>query len=287
MSSSYRYLQVEKVKGVLVVRMHDPDTRNALGGEMAEEILRELDRFEDDPEDRLLFLTGTEPSFCSGANVKELRLNTPEREMAAAQGVPSHAGGTWARLEASIREGQKTDKILASVVPLRIYELQKPSLAAVNGHAMGVGMGLALACDLRIASEKAVFSEAFVNMGLVPGDGSCWQLPRLIGLTNTFLLQYTGDRIDGNEAYRMGLVSKVVPHEGLVAASMELASRLAQGPTQSLSMIKYLVHKSLESSFRDSLEMAHAALDLSRETRDHKEAVQAFLERRPPQFIGE
>ena len=258
-----------------------------MGEEMAREMLDELDRFEDDPEDRLLLLTGTEPSFCSGANVKRFQRNIEERESAEPDtSSPTSSEKPWARLEARLGDASKMSKTLASTVPVRISELQKPSIAAVNGHAMGVGMGLALSCDIRIASEKAVFSEAFVRMGIVPGDGSCWQLPRLIGLTNTFLLQYTGDKVDGTEAHRMGLVNKVVPHEELLPAATELASRLAQGPTQSLSLIKYMVQKSLEMDLRESLDMARVAMELCRETKDHKEAVQAFLEKRTPKFIG-
>ena len=169
---------------------------------------------------------------------------------------------------------------------LRLHELQKPSIAAVNGHAVGAGMGLALACDIRIAAEKAMFSEAFVLRGLVPADGSCWQLPRLIGYSNTLMLQYTGDRIDGKEAYRMGLVSKVVPDDDLMEAALELAKRLAQGPTQSYSLIKYLVHRSMDLSLEESLQLAHAAQEQARTTEDHKEAVQAFLEKRRPVFKG-
>ena len=174
----------------------------------------------------------------------------------------------------------------ASRIPLRIHKLQKPSVAAVNGHAMGVGMGVALACDIRYAAEKAVFSEAFSRMGLIPGDGSSWQLPRLIGMSNTLLLQYTGDRIDGAEAHRLGVVSKVLPDGELMESAMELAGRLAKGPTQSLSLIKYLVHRSLEMDFEDSLDLAHVAQEQVRKTEDHKEAVQAFLEKRPPNFQG-
>ena len=284
---AYQFLQIEKDGGILKVTMHDPSTRNAMGEEMAREMLDELDRFEDDPEDRLLLLTGTEPSFCSGANVKRFQRNIEERESAEPDtSSPTSSEKPWARLEARLGDASKMSKTLASTVPVRISELQKPSIAAVNGHAMGVGMGLALSCDIRIASEKAVFSEAFVRMGIVPGDGSCWQLPRLIGLTNTFLLQYTGDKVDGTEAHRMGLVNKVVPHEELLPAATELASRLAQGPTQSLSLIKYMVQKSLEMDLRESLDMARVAMELCRETKDHKEAVQAFLEKRTPKFIG-
>ena len=123
-------------------------------------------------------------------------------------------------------------------------------------------------------------------MGLIPGDGSCWQLPRLIGMSNTLLLQYTGDRIDGNEAYRLGIASKVVPGDQLMEASMELATRLANGPTQSHSLIKYLVHRSMDMDFEESLDLAHIAQAQARKTEDHKEAVQAFLEKRPAVFKG-
>ena len=279
---AYQFIQVDRKEGVLLITMHDPTTRNALGQEMAQEMLQEFDRFEENPEDRVLLLTGTEPSFCSGANVKRFNRDIQQREEAT-EDEPTLP---WGKMEARLGSRTKQDISLAPQVAFRLHELQKPSIAAVNGHAMGVGMGLAIACDIRLASEKAVFSEAFVRMGLIPGDGSCWQLPRLIGLSNTLLLQYTGDRVDGNEAYRMGLVSRVVPHEELLPAATELALRLAQGPTQSMSLIKYLVHRSQDTNLQESLEMARVAQELARQTEDHKEAVSAFLEKRKPEFKG-
>ena len=278
---AYQFLKVEKREGVLVVTMHDPTSRNAMGQDMVREIFQELDRFDADPDDKVLLLTGTEPSFCSGANVRRF-----DRDIRQHEGEDESPPLPWGKMEARLGSREQADSVPTSQVPLRIHELQKPSIAAVNGYAMGLGMGIALACDIRIASEKAVFSEAFVRMGLIPGDGSCWQLPRLIGLSNTFLLQYTGDRVDGKEAYGMGLVSKVVPHDELLPAAMELASRLARGATQSMSLIKYLVHKSLETSLKESVEIAHAAQEQARGTEDHKEAVRAFLEKRDPVFRG-
>ena len=279
---THEYLNVEQRAGVHIITMHDPGTRNALSQEMASELMAELDAFEDDPNGRVLLLTGTEPAFCSGANVRGFSQNIQEQ-----QGETDHTAPLpWGDMEAQLKSRTKTDRALAAQVPLRIHELQKPSIAAVNGYAIGVGMGLALACDIRFASEKAAFAEAFVKMGLIPGDGSCWQLPKLIGLSNTLLLQYTGDRIDSTEAYRLGLVSKVLPDDELMDAAMELSDRLSQGPARSISLIKYLVHKSIDLTFQESMNLAHTAQQIARSTEDHAEAVQAFLEKRPPVFKG-
>jgi enoyl-CoA hydratase/carnithine racemase len=280
------FIKTETRDNVLIMTMHDPPTRNALGAEMADEVMQALDRFEDDPEQRVLLLTGSEPSFCSGANVRGFNQRIQDQEQTAAE--TEEAALPWGRMEAQFARRQEKIQFAgqASQIPLRIHKLQKPSIAAVNGHAMGVGMGVALACDIRYAAEKAVFSEAFSRMGLIPGDGSSWQLPRLIGLSNTLLLQYTGDRIDGSEAYRMGIASKVLPDGELMEASLELASRLASGPMVSLSLIKYLAHQSLDLNFEESLALAHVAQEQARKTEDHKEAVRAFLEKRRPEFKG-
>ncbi|HCP23407.1 MAG: hypothetical protein FI717_06180 [SAR202 cluster bacterium] len=283
---AYEFIQTENKDGVFVITMHDPPTRNALGPQMADEIMECLDNFEDDPTARVLLLTGTEPSFCSGANVRGFNQRIQDREAgkvdAEADALP------WGKMESQYAaRGQKVALGgQASRIPLRIHKLQKPSIAAVNGHAMGVGMGVALACDIRYAAEKAIFSEAFSRMGLIPGDGSCWQLPRLIGMSNTLLLQYTGDRIDGTEAYRLGIASKVFPDGELMDQAMELATRMAKGATQSQALIKYLVHKSLSMDFEEALDLAHVAQEQVRKTEDHKEAVQAFLEKRPAEFKG-
>jgi enoyl-CoA hydratase/carnithine racemase len=284
---AYEFIQTESKEGVFVVTMHDPATRNALGPQMAQEMLECLDTFEDDPAFRVLLLTGTEPSFCSGANVRGFNQRIQDRESGRAEGGEPDPL-PWGKMESQYAtRGQKVAfGGGASSIPLRLHELQKPSIAAVNGHAIGVGMGVALACDVRYAAEKAVFSEAFARMGLIPGDGSCWQLPRLIGMSNTLLLQYTGDRVDGAEAYRLGIASKVFPDGELMDASLELATRLARGATQSHALTKYLVHKSLSMDFEEALSLALVAQEQVRKTEDHKEAVQAFLEKRPAEFKG-
>jgi len=276
------FIKTENQDGVLILTMHDPPTRNALGLEMAKEIVDTLDEFENDPSQRVLLLTGTEPSFCSGANVRGFSQRIQERE----QQVDPIESLPWGKMESRFSKREQISRYQAPQVVLRIHELQKPSIAAVNGHAMGVGCGLALACDIRFASEKAQFSEAFVQRGLIPGDGSCWQLPRLIGYSNALMLQYTGDRINGEEAYRLGLASKVYPDAELMDGAIELATRFASGPTQSYSLIKYLVHQSMDLSLSESIGLAHVAQEHARATEDHKEAVQAFLEKRRPNFKG-
>ncbi len=170
---AYQFIKTEAKDGILILTMHDPATRNALGPEMAQEVLDALDRFEDDPSQRVLLLTGTEPSFCSGANVRSFNRTIEEREEEAVS-RDEPAPLPWGRMETRLAYRPPKTAFVgqASRIPLRIHKLQKPSLAAVNGHAMGVGMGVALACDIRYAAEKAVFSEAFSRMGLIPGDGS-------------------------------------------------------------------------------------------------------------------
>ena len=286
---TYEHIQVEEVGGVLVITMDDPPTRNAIGEEMGVEINRELDRLESDPGLRVLVITGRDPSFCSGANVK--RMDSDNRRRVEEPGIPSDVG-PWELLEQTWRDetdgsaqGQQAVEGVR-FIPLRMHNLTKPSIAAVNGHAMGLGMGIALSCDIRIASDKARFSETFIRRGLIPADGSCWQLPRMIGLGNTMLLQYTGDVLDAQEALRLGLVNKVTAHEDLMEATMELAQRLAEGPTYTLALIKRLVQTSLHVDFAESLRRAGPVQAIARRTEDHREGVRSFIEKRRPVFKG-
>ena len=286
---SYEHIDVEEVGGVLVITMDDPPTRNSIGEEMGQEINRELDRLESDQGLRALVITGRDPAFCSGANVK--RMDSDNRQRTEEPGIPADVG-PWELLEQTWgndtgRSAQRQQAVEGvRFIPLRMHNLTKPSIAAVNGHAMGLGMGIALSCDIRIASEKARFSETFIRRGLIPADGSCWQLPRMIGLGNTMLLQYTGDVLDAQEALRLGLVNKVTAHEDLMEATMELAQRLAEGPTYAMAMIKRLVQRSLHVDFAESLRLAGPAQAIARRTEDHKEGVRSFIEKRKPAFKG-
>ena len=287
---AYEYIDVEEVGGVLVITMDDPPTRNSIGNEMADEINRELDRLESDPNLRTLVITGRDPSFCSGANVK--RMDDDNRRRSDEPPLPADVGPwelmdqKWVEMQKRSAAGGQDAIEGVRFLPLRMHNLTKPSIAAVNGYAMGLGMGIALSCDIRIASENARLSETFIRRGLIPADGSCWQLPRTIGLGNTLLLQYTGDITNAEEALRLGIVNKVAPHDKLMETVMELAKQLADGPTYSMALIKRLVHKSLYTDFAESLRLAGPAQAIARQTEDHREGVRAFVEKRKPAFKG-
>ena len=281
---AYQFIDAAVEGGVLIVTLDDPPTRNAIGDEMAGELNQELERLEAEADLRALVLTGRDPAFCSGANVKRMNeANEARGDTSVPEGVTP-----WDNLQRQWDTMASGESYMDGVrfVPLRLHNLQKPSIAAVNGYAMGLGMGIALSCDIRIASETARFSETFIRRGLIPADGSCWQLPRMIGLSNTFLLQYTGDAIEAREAYRLGMVSKVVPHSELMATTMELATRLANGPTYSMALTKKLIQESLFKNLEESLLLAGPAQNIARSTSDHKEGVRAFVEKRQPVYKG-
>jgi enoyl-CoA hydratase/carnithine racemase len=282
------FIKSETIDNVLLITMHHPETRNAIGLNMLREIEQELDKFEMNPKLRTLVLTGSDPSFCSGANVRNMG---EDNQKANDDSLPDDRS-PWDVLNEAWDnqklENKRPRDFIEGVryLPLRLHNLQKPSIAAVNGSAIGLGMGIALSCDIRIASDKAIFSEMFVRRGLIPADGSCWQLPRMIGLGNTLLLQYTGDILDAVKAEQLGIVNQIVSHDSLMADTLKLASRIGQGATYSMSLIKRLVHKSLQVEFEESLKLAGPAQELARRSNDHKEGVNAFIEKRQPKFLG-
>ena len=283
----YAFIDTQDIDGVLVITMDDPPTRHAIGDEMAREIDQELDRLEASADLRAVVLTGRDPSFCSGANVK--RMDDDNRARSDEQTLPSDST-PWDVLNDAWNDLGPADTAAAidgvRFVPLRLHQLQKPSIAAVNGYAMGLGMGIALSCDIRIASENARMAATFVRRGLIPADGSCWQLPRMIGLGNTMLLQYTGNVLDAEDCLRLGIVNQVVEHGVLMEQTLDLARQIAAGPTYSMALIKKLVQRSLHVDFAESLRLAGPAQDIARRTDDHKEGVRAFIEKRQPKYRG-
>lgn len=267
----------------LTLTLSDPARRNALGPELMESLLDELDRFAADSRLRVLVLTGDGSAFCSGADVQNMaaRIDEARRE----PGPPNcQARDPWTELDPQFSTRMGGDARLGPEVVRRLQTLRKPSIAAVNGPAYGLGCGLALSCDVRIAGDSARFSEAFVRNGLVPGDGSTWQLPKLIGLGNALWMAYTGEAVSADEALRIGLVKRVVPDSELMESAQAMAEQLADGPIFTMGMIKQLMLQSFGQDLPNQLLLASRAQDIARAGPEHAEGVRAFLEKRRPDF---
>jgi 2-(1,2-epoxy-1,2-dihydrophenyl)acetyl-CoA isomerase len=262
--------------GVLWLTLNRPDALNAVTAELRERLIAELEGASADPEVRAVVLTGAGRGFCSGA---DLRAGTPTQG-SPQRGAPAppaeRVPGDVARI---LRQG--VQRMIAAVL-----DCEKPVLAAVNGTAAGVGVHLALACDLVLAAEGATFVEAFVRRGLVPDGGGAYLLPRLVGPQRAKELMFFGDALPAAEAERLGLVNRVVPADELEKTAREWAERLAAGPTRALAMTKQLVNVSLESDRSTAFAAEATAQEINMTTADAPEGVSAFVQRRPPNFTG-
>jgi enoyl-CoA hydratase/carnithine racemase len=256
-----------EMKGhVAVLTLNRPDTRNALSGEsMFAAFEQWIARLNRDPSVRAAVLTGAGSAFCSGGNVAEMRDRT------------GMFGGTPEQIAANYRSGIQR-------IPRAFQALQVPIIAAVNGPAIGAGNDLACMCDIRIASTNARFAESFVKVGIVPGDGGCWLLPRVIGASHAAEMALTGDTIDAHEAQRIGLVSRVVPPEALMDTALALALRIAANPPQVLRWTKQLLLEGRTGTLDDALDSAARLQGQAHHTDDHAEAVAAFFAKRTPAF---
>jgi 2-(1,2-epoxy-1,2-dihydrophenyl)acetyl-CoA isomerase len=272
--------------GVLVLTMNDPHLRNAMGEPMMSELLSELDRLAADPALRALVLTGAGSAFCSGANVRSFAQEIAERPPDLEGPPPEATPQPWERVDPVYAASQApADPERSNPLVIRkLHSLQKPSFAAVNGPAVGLGCGIALACDFRVAGDSARFVEAFVTRGVTPADGDAWRLPKLIGMSNALWMLYSGEPVTAAEAYRLGLANWLVADDELMGATIELATRLARGAAYAQGVIKQLVLRSYEQDFPQHLELASRAFGLTRASADHEEGVRAFLEKRAPDF---
>lgn len=255
--------------GIVMLTLNRPELRNPISDDDVLEAMHvALDRLERDQQVRVAILTGAGAAFSSGGNLKKMGveggLNDP---------LP-------ARTRFNYRRGIQK-------LPLAFEALEVPVIAAVNGPAIGAGCDLALMCDLRVASEEARFSESFVKVGIVPGDGGAWLLPRVVGFAKACEMALTGEPVDAQEAKAIGLVSAVVPREELLPTARKLALRIAANPPHAVRMTKRLLREAWTSRLEPLLELSAAMQALAHETKDHREAVAAMLSKRAPNFIGE
>ncbi len=262
-----QFLNYGQDEHVVTLTMNEPERRNPLTGNTAvEEFLTAIARIEADRSVRAVILTGAGTAFSSGGNIRDM-----ER----------HASGSVPGMD--IRQDYRRG---IQQLPLALFNLEVPVIAAVNGAAIGAGLDLACMCDIRIASELAKFAESFVKLGIIPGDGGAWLLPRIIGLSRAAELTFTGQMIDAQQALEWNLVSRVVPHDTLLATAQGLARSIAANPPHAVRLAKRLLREGMHCRLDTLLEMSAAYQALSHQTADHREAVSAFIEKRPPSFNG-
>ncbi len=262
------FLLIEREGAVVTARLNRPETRNALTEPAhMQEIEALCSSIRTDRSVKVLVLTGEGSAFCAGGNVKDMR----------------DRGGIFAGSPLEVRDSYR-DTIQR--IPLALYELDLPVIAAVNGPAIGAGLDLACMCDIRLAADKAIFAESFVKVGIVPGDGGAWLLPRVIGLPKASLMAFTGDTIDAAKALDWGLVAQVVPAATLETEALALAERIAANPAHALRLTKRLLREGQHMRLDSLLELSAAYQALAHHTDDHLESVNAFLEKRPARFTG-
>ena len=265
---SYDDLIYAKDDHIATITLNRPERMNALTMKTHSELAQALEEAKNDDEVRVLILTGTGRGFCSGDDVGEI--------MIAGGGLAADARAIrLARLEHGMDTGGGG----------ALLHLNKPTIAAVNGAAVGYGCELALMCDMRIASEKARFGEVYLRVGLMPEQGMLL-LPRLVGLGKAYELLLTGDIVDAAEAERIGMVNQVVPHDQLMTAAVELATKIAKNPPLTIRLTKEAVRKGLALPLELFLSYSGQASQFLTETEDHKEGARAFAEKREPVFKG-
>lgn len=263
------FLARERHGHVLVLTMSSPDTRNALTSDDQfadfEETCREVNN---DMSVRAVVLTGEGSAFCAGGNVKDMRDRT---------GLFS--GDPFDQAEAYRKGIQR--------IPRAIHALNVPTIAAVNGPAVGAGCDLATMCDIRIGSTKAMFAESFVKLGIIPGDGGAWFLPRAVGYSNACKMAFTGDPVRAEEALQMGLMSEMVEPEALLDRAVELAQAIASNPPHAVRLTKQLMRGSEKASLDELLDKSATFQAICHAEPDHQEAVAAFFEKRAGSYRDE
>lgn len=261
-------LLYEKSGPVVTLTINRPETRNPLGepGD-GDAFAAACAAINADRDVRCAILTGAGKAFSAGGNLKAMK----------------EGSGAFAGPGTQIRDGYRTNihKVVKS-----LWHLEVPLISAVNGPAIGLGNDVACLGDMRIASDKAIFGATFLKIGLVPGDGGAWLLPRIIGHARASELLFSGRTIDAATALNWGLISQVVPADELMAAANSLASEICNQPPDVLRMTKKLLREGQSASFEAIMELSAAMQALAHHTEDHQEALDAFMEKRAPVFKG-
>jgi 2-(1,2-epoxy-1,2-dihydrophenyl)acetyl-CoA isomerase len=262
---AYETVRVETAEHISTITLNRPDRFNACNGQLMADLGAALHAAADDEDVRIVILTGAGKAFCAGQDLAEL-------QEGYARGEPPQLGRILHERYNPLIE--------------RMSTMRQPIIGAINGIAAGAGCSLALACDMRIASESAAFMEAFINVGLAPDAGSTYFLPRLIGHAAAMEMCCTGRKIEADEALRLGLVNHIVPADRLMEEALSLARAIASKSAPAIAATKRLLNQSLTASLDWQLAAETEAQDALAGNDDHLEGVMAFIEKRKPRFKG-
>ena len=262
------FLLIERDGPVVIARFNRPEERNAITeAAQAEEVVAFCGAMARDASVRAIVLTGAGKAFCAGGNVKDMQ----------------NRAGMFAGSPYQIRSNYRTS---FQLIGPALSELEVPVIAAINGPAIGLGLDIACMCDIRIMADSAVVAESYVKLGIIPGGGGAWLLPRLIGPQRAALMTLTGEAISAAKALEYGLVAETAPADALLDRALEIARAIAANPGHATRLAKRLMREGQDMKLEPLLQMAAAFQALSHHTEDHHEAVGAFLERREPEFKG-
>ena len=248
---------------VATITLNRPDKLNAFTGPMIDAWAKALAEAQADPNVNVIVVTGAGRAFCAGGDVARMGVGEPS--------PLDHKNQLWEHIHR---------------IPKTLEAVDKPVIAMVNGLAVGAGMGMCVMCDVRIAAESARFSTGYVRVGLVPGDGDTYFLPRLVGPAKALELLWTADFIEAPQALELGIVQRVVPDAELKEVTYAFAKQIADGPQIPIRMIKRLVYQSMKLDLRTHLDLVSSHMSIVRQTADHAEGVAAFKEKRPAKFQG-
>ena len=269
---SYEHIQLARNDGIVTLTFNRPDSRNSMTPAMGDEVVRAVDEIRSDPAARVFILTGSGKAFSSGGDLGMLARD------AGASGTATSGAGDAPSMAGSPRD------FYARYLAIR--SLPIPTIAAINGHAIGAGLCIALACDLRIAVADAKMGMTFTKLGLHPGMGATYFLPRLVGTARACELFFTGRVFDALEAERLGIVSRTVPRADFDTAVQALAREIAAAAPIAVRMVKKAIYRGVEHSLEDMLDYESLNQSITFTTADAREGVTAILEKREPKFVG-
>lgn len=253
---AYENIIFEKEDNIATITFNRPDARNAVNDQVRAEFAAAVTEVAEDNEIKVMILTGKGKAFASGVDIKEFNKTTPY-----------HAHNLY-------RLGERVEK------------LPKPVIAAVNGYCLGGGNEIAMGCDIIIASERAKFGQPEINIGIIPGGGATQRLPRLIGVCRAKELIFTGDIITAEEAFKLGIINRVVPEDQLMVTAKEIAKKIAAKSSAALKLAKEAINHGMQTNLETGLKYEYELYSLSLSLEDKAEGVNAFIEKRAPKFVG-